>query len=577
MTRDRPPEFRRRTRLSDPGGGPTEGSFDEGLRRDVGFFGLLWISAGTTLGSGWLFGAFVAVTIAGPAALIGWLLAAVFMAPLALVYAELGAMFPESGGPGRFSHHAFGSLAGATFGWFAYIQAATIAPIEVLAAIQYLSTNSWAAGLYNSSRGTLSVTGYAVAVFLMAIFVTLNLLGIRLLARTNSAVTVFKLVIPSLTAIALILAGFHINNFTAAGGFFVHGGAGPAQAVLSAITAGGIAFALMGFEGALQVGGESSHPQRDLPRAVFGAFLICTVIYIAVQAAFIGALPPSLLSHYTSWVELATDPHLSRAPFYVLATLLGMAWLAWILRVDAVVSPSGTGLLYLTGASRLSFGLSKDGYVPRLFLVEDERTDVPLWGVIMSGAIGLLFLLPFPSWNKLVSVVTGAVVLMYAGAPLALGSLRRSRPDLPRPYRLPKAGLLSPVSFVFATLIAYWSGWQTISTLMLALVLGYGLMGLARSMHLDVNPPPIEWASAWWLFPYLVGLSIVSYLGNFGSGGILGGAGPFKAVLVGGRGVIPLWWDMLCLTVLSLVIYIGAMVQGGGVGSAGPPVTSVTA
>lgn len=554
-----------------------EDNLDEGLRRDVGFFGLLWISAGTTLGSGWLFGAFVAVTIAGPAALIGWVLAAALMAPLALVYAELGAMYPESGGPGRFSHHAFGSLAGATFGWFAYIQAATIAPIEVLAAIEYLSTNSWASGFYNSSRGTLSGSGYVVAVVLMVIFVTLNLLGIRLLARTNSAITVFKLVIPSLTALALIVAGFHIGNFSAAGGFFVHGGAGPAHAILSAITAGGIAFALMGFEGALQVGGESTHPQRDLPRAVFGAFLICTVIYLAVQVAFIGALPPSLLSHFASWTGLAMDPHLSRAPFFVLASLVGLVWLAWILRVDAVVSPSGTGLLYLTGASRLSFGLSKDGYVPKLFLVEDERTDVPLWGVIMSGALGLLFLLPFPSWNKLVSVVTGAVVLMYAGAPLALGSLRRSRPDLARPYRLPMAGVLSPASFVFATLIAYWSGWQTLSTLMIALFLGYGLMGLARSVHLDIDPPRIEWASAWWLFPYLAGLSIVSYLGNFGSGGILGGAGPFKNVLVGGRGVIPLWWDMVCLAVLSLVIYVGAMAQGGAVRSAAPPVTASTA
>ena len=87
---------------------------------------------------------------------------------------------------------------------------------------------------------------------------------------------------------------------------------------------------------------------------------------------------------------------------------------------------------------------------------------------------------------------------------------------------------------------------------MIALLLGYGLMGLARSLHLDLDPPRIEWASAWWLFPYLVGLSVVSYLGDFGSGGILGGVGPFKDVLVGGRGVIPLWWDMACLAVLSL-------------------------
>ncbi len=251
-----------------------------------------------------------------------------------------------------------------------------------------------------------------------------------------------------------------------------------------------------------------------------------------------------------------------------------MIWLAWVMRVDAVVSPSGTGLLYLTGASRLSFGLSRDGYVPKLFLVEDERTDVPLWGVIMSGALGLLFLLPFPSWGKLVSVVTGAVVLMYAGAPLALGSLRRSQPELARPYRLPAARLLGPASFVFATFIAYWSGWQTISTLMLALLLGYGFMGLGRRLHLDLDPPRIEWASAWWLFPYLVGLSVVSYLGNFGKGGILGGVGPFHDFLMGGRGVIPLWWDMACLTVLGLAVFVGAMAQGGRTTLSEPPTVS---
>ena len=67
----------------------------------------------------------------------------------------------------------------------------------------------------------------------------------------------------------------------------------------------------------------------------------------------------------------------------------------------------------------------------------------------------------------------------------------------------------------------------------------------------------------WWLFPYLGSLSIFSYLGNFGHGGILGGAGPFKDVLVGGRGLIPLWWDMACLAVCSLAVYAGAMAQGG--------------
>ena len=109
---------------------------------------------------------------------------------------------------------------------------------------------------------------------------------------------------------------------------------------------------------------------------------------------------------------------------------------------------------------------------------------------------------------------------------------------------------------------------------MIALFLGYGFIGVARWLHLDLDPPPIEWASARWLFPYLIGLSIVSYLGNFGSGGILGGAGPFKDVLVGGRAVIPLWWDMASLAVLSVAVYAGAMAQGGKVDPSAPPVAA---
>ena len=480
---------------------------------------------------------------------------------LALVHAELGAMFPESGGTGRFPHYAFGSLAGATFGWFSYVQAATIAPIEVLAAIEYLSTASWASGLYHPSTGTLSPSGVLVAIVMMLLFVTVNLLGIRWLSRANSIITVWKVAIPIATIAILMTTHFHPGNFTAAGGFFVHGSPGPAESILRAITGGGIVFSLMGFEGALQIGGESSDPARDLPRAVIGAALLCTVIYVGAQVAFIGALEPATLLHYGTWTGLAADTQLAQAPFFALTAMLGLVWLSTLLRVDAVISPSGTGLLYLTSASRLSFGLSRSGYIPKVFLVEEHRTRVPILGVLLSAGLGLLFLLPFPSWSKLVSVVTGAAVLMYAGAPLALGALRRSQPDAHRSYRLPLAGLLAPLAFVAATLIVYWAGWQTISTLMLVLLLGFGLMALARVLRLDEDPPRIEWMAGWWLFPYLGGISLLSYLGNFGPGGILGGVGPFHDVLVGGQGRIPLWVDMGVVTVFSLAVYAGAMAQ----------------
>jgi amino acid transporter len=549
MAIDAPPGQGARQGLS------TEGLNSEGLSREVGIVGLLWASEGSIIGSGWLFGAFVATTIAGPAALIAWVIASAIVILLALVHAELGGLFPVTGGTSRFPHYAFGSLAGATFGWFAYIQAATVAPIEVLAAIQYMSTASWASGFYNPDKGTLSGTGILVAIGLMVVFVILNLIGIRWLARANNGITTWKVLIPILTVVVLLLTHFHGSNFTAGGGFFVKGPGGGPKSILEAIVGGGIVFALLGFEQAVQLGGESANPQRDLPRAVIGSILIGAGIYILVQFAFIGALNPATIAHYHSWANLANDAGLSAAPFYTVAKVAGLAWLAWVLRVDAVISPTGTGLIYLTSASRISYGLSKNGYVPEAFEKSSPRTRVPVFGVILSTIIGLLFLLPFPSWAKLVGVVTSASVLMYAGAPLALGALRKSKPNLERAYSLPAAHILAPLSFILANFIVYWAGWATYSTLMVVMVIGLILMGASRIFHLNPNEPEIDWNAAVWLVPYIVGMGIISYLGGFGQGGIIDGLGPFKNVLVGGNGRLPLWWDLVVLAIFSLGIY----------------------
>src|SRR2546421_2333089 len=115
-----------------------------GLRREIGFIGLLWASGGSIIGSGWLFGAQEALATAGPAAIISWGIAALAILLLALVHAELGAMWPVAGGTGRFPHTAFGGAVGASFGWFSFLQAATVAPIEVLAVITYAQHYSWA-------------------------------------------------------------------------------------------------------------------------------------------------------------------------------------------------------------------------------------------------------------------------------------------------------------------------------------------------------------------------------------------------------------------------------------------------
>ncbi len=535
----------------------------DGMERGVGFLGLLWASEGSIIGSGWLFGALTAASIAGPSAIIAWVMASMIVIVLALVHAELGGLFPVSGGTSRFPHYAFGSLAGATFGWFAFIQAASVAPIEVLAAIQYASSFSFAHSWYNGT--TLHGAGIPIAVVLMFVFVAINLIGVRWLARVNNSLTTWKVLIPVLTIIVLLIFKFHSSNFSAGGGFFVKGA--EFKDILIAIPTGGIVFSLLGFEQAVQLGGEARNPKKDLPRAVILSILIGGTVYVLLQVAFIGALEPSLLAKAKTWTNIATPGSdaalkaINQAPFYDVAKLAGLAWLAFVLRLDAIISPSGTGLIYLTSGSRISFGLSRNGYIPRAFERVSGRGRVPAFSIVVTGIVGLIFLLPFPSWSKLVGVVTSASVLMYAGAPLALGALRLQKPELERPYRLPAGHILAPASFVLANFIVYWAGWGTYSTLMIVMLLGFALIALSYVLNLNPNRPEIDWGAAVWVFPYLIGMGIISYLGGFGQGGILGGVGTFKDVLVGGNGHIGLYYDLGILLVFSLIIYYVAMAR----------------
>lgn len=507
---------------------------EDGLTRNIGFFGLLLTSEGSIIGSGWLFGALVAATIGGPAAIIAWIIGSLAVIVLALVHAELGGMFPVSGGTTRFPYYAFGGLAGASFGWFSWLQAVGTAPIEVEAAITYTS-NYWH-GLTRTVGGVpvLTGTGYVVATVLMALFVVVNLFGVRFLVRANSAITTWKVIIPTLTILVLFFTHFDTSNFTSHGfaPFGAHG-------VLRAVSDGGAVFALVGFEQAVQLGGESRNPQRDMPRAVIFSMLIGATIYILLQVVFIGALPHQALAHGWATISFAGI----FGPFAGLAKGLGLAWLAYILYADAIIAPVGSGLIYTTTTSRITFGMSKNGHVPSIFEKTTKKSNVPVFGLVFAFLMGLLLFLPFPGWQKLVGFITSATVLMYAGAPLALGALRLQKPDAQRPYRLPWAGVLAPLSFISASFIIYWSGWGVVWKLMVAVVLGYVLMAISRITNANPVRSPMDWNSAIWLWPYLGMMTLISYLGQF----------------QGGRNVIPFGWDLVVVAAWSLIVYYSAI------------------
>ena len=515
-----------------------------GLRREIGFIGLLWASAGSIIGSGWLFGAQKALIAAGPAAIISWGIGAVAIFLLALTHAELGGMWPVSGGTARFPHYAFGGAAGASFGWFSWLQAATVAPIEVLAMITYGQHYSFAKHWMKVSSGGTSVLtaqGIVAAVVLMAIFTSINFLGIRKLAHTNSAATWWKVGIPLLTIFVLGIVNFHASNFHAADGFAPLG----AKGVLSAISTSGIIFALLGFEQADQLAGESARPKRDIPRAVIFSVVIGAVIYIALQVVFLGALPGSQIGH--TWAHGAYSA--MTGPFAQVATLVGVGWLAAILYVDAIISPGGTGLIYTTSSSRVSYGLSRNGYFPTVYEATDKRA-VPWFGLLTAFVVGCVCFLPFPSWTSLVGLITAASVLMYAGAPLAFGVFRRRLPNAERPWRAPMGAVLAPASFVVANLLILWSGWNTDWRLGIAIAIGYVILAVTRIFNWNPRSPQLDLRAASWLPAYIIGMGAIVYVSDFNTDASGAIAGP---------NWIPLWWDMVAVAIFSAIIYFWAM------------------
>jgi len=526
---------------------------DVGLKRELGLIGATWASETSIIGSGWLFGALFAAQAVGGAAVLAWIIAGIVVIVLALCHAELGAMYPVSGGTARFPHFAFGSVAGIGFGFFSYVQAVTIAPIECFAFMQYASYY-WP-GLFDSTTKNVTGAGFVLTIVLMAVFVAVNFLAMRIFARVNNVITWWKVAVPVL-AIIVLLTQWHGGNFTAGNIGFMPGGI---KALFGALPAAGIIFAYSGFEQADQLAGEIKNPGRNLPLAIIISVLIGTAIYCLLQVAFIVALPPALLGAHGGLIGLSCPDtgtcnpsiaELNAGPFAAVAALGGLAWLAHILRIDAFVSPSGTGLIYTTGTSRVSYGLARNRYFPQIF-GRVSSNGIPWVGLIAAFIIGLFFLLPFPSWHSLVGLITGASVLMYAGAPLSVGAFRGQVPDANRPYRMPVAWFFAPAAFVVADLLIYWSGFEVIWKLGVVLVIGYVIIGIF--MALDPQRPPLDWKSAVWLPVWLIGMGIISWQGQYS------GTSDAHPLPPTNTGHIGFWWDMLVVAAFSVAIYLWAM------------------
>jgi amino acid transporter len=489
---------------------------DRRLKRHIGTVGLLFTAVGSIIGSGWLFGALNAAQQAGPASILSWLVGAVMILFIGLTYAELGTMFPVSGGVVRFPHFAFGSFASYTSGWITWLATVAVAPLEVLAVLQYAANYiPWLQVLKDGSP-VLTTPGLGVACALLFAFVLINMLGVRWFARINNTLVVWKVGIIIVAIVAFFAVQFKPAHLFHA----MHGGFMPMgwHGVFSAVATAGVVFSYLGFRQGVELAGETSNPQRNVPIAILGSLGLCTVIYVGLQVAFIGALPDAALAN--GWANIGTtfmagagDHAMAFGPLAALAMALGLTWLAILLYVDAFVSPTDTGLIYTILSARLTYAMGRNGNAPKALAHVNDK-GVPWVSVLLAFFVGLLFFLPFPGWQKLVGFHTSAMVMSFGSGPLTLMALRRELPGYKRPFRLGGGWIIPYLAFLSSNLIVFWSGWDVVWKLMLPELLCFVLLSIHETGW-GRHTPKLDLRAGFWMLPWLGGVTLISWLGRY--------------------------------------------------------------
>lgn len=514
---------------------------DQKLRHALSTTDLLMLSLGGIIGSGWLFAAAGASTLAGPAAIFSWIIGGLIVLVIALVFAELGGMIPRSGAIVRYGGYSHGGFAGFMFGWAYFLSAVSVPPIEAEAVITYAGT--YINGLVYPN-GVLTGEGILLAMLLTAIFFVLNYLGIRVMGKANTGITWWKLIIPVATVLALFAVGFNASNYSLSTGFIPYGW----PAVFSSISLAGIVFSYLGFRQALDYGGEAKNPQKSVPRATIFSVLIGIALYTMLQIVFIGHVTWPTGVTPGDWAALSGP--IITAPFATAASAAGLVVLTYVLYADAYISPSGTLNVYLGTSQRTLYGLATLKSLPKSLTKVHEKYRVPVLPLVISTLVGFIFFAPFPSWYKLVGFISSSTVFTYIVGGSSLMVLRKHAAELKRPFRLGGSSVIAPIAFVGASLIVYWSGWPVVGYVAAAIFLGlivYGVLKVAsKNDVVNIFTKQALRAGAW-VPAYIVALVILSYLGETDYGGI---------------GVLNFPVDFVVTIIVALLFYFWSVKSG---------------
>lgn len=488
------------------------------------------------IGSGWMFGSSQAAKVAGPAAILAWIIGAALVFIIAIVYVEIGTMFPEDGAMSRFAMYTHGSLLGHISSWANWLSLLAILPIEAVASVQYMSSwpwswADWTDGLMAGDQ--LSTSGLVAATIMLCVFTFVNYWSVNLMAKFNNFISVFKIFVPIVTMIALISSSFHVSNFGSNVHQFIPNGS---SSIFLAISSAGVIFSYVAFQTLINLGSDIQKPSVNIKRGIVISLMISAVIYVLLQVVFIGSLPTSIVSK--GWSSISFN-----SPYADLAILLNLVWLSTLIYFTAFISPFGSGMAFSASASKSLASMPKNRHMPKILAKMDNPHNAPRVALVINLIVSFIMILLFKNWSLLSRVVSATMLISLLTGPVVAGSLRKLAPEFKRPTKIRGMKILAPVAFDLISLAIYWTMFPT-TVEVIAII----IIGLPIYTFFDYNrgfrefKPKIN-ASLWIIFQ-LAFLSLISWIGGTDFGGL---------------GIVRYPIDFIIILVVSTFVYYWAV------------------
>lgn len=410
------------------------------LKRTLSWPHLVALGVGAIVGAGIYALIGQGAGMAGPGVIVSFGVAGLVCACAALCYAELATMMPASGSAYTYSYSALGELVGWIVGW------ALILEYSVVVSAVAVGWSGYASGLLTGWGIDVpqmlpfgEIAGHAMhfnplAVFIIFVVAGLLVLGTRESAWVNSALVVLKIA-ALILFLVIALPAFDIAHFTP---FAPYGwGSTPTQTGTNTgimAAAAVMFFAFYGFDAVSTAAEETKNPGRDLAIGIVGSMLICTLLYMAVGAAAIGAMD------FRGFAA-------SGEPIALIVRSLNQPEAAAVIGAVASIAIPTVILAFLYGQTRIFYVMARDGLLPRSWARVHSKLGTPVimtifTAIVCSALAGLLTL------GEIASLANAGTLAAFIAVAVSLMVLRRREPNLERPFRTPLAWIVAPAAIL---------------------------------------------------------------------------------------------------------------------------------